>query len=63
MQAKRRVSYEHTHIRSNLTGIFVKDLETKVKNNQLILNSFQLLVTKTRRGLATSNDIQNPIMM
>lgn len=36
MQAKRRVSYEHTHIRSNLTGIFVKDLETKVKYDQLI---------------------------
>lgn len=41
-----------------ITGIFIKDLETKEKitNN---LNSFQLLATKLiqiERGLATSND-------
>lgn len=43
-----------------ITGIFIKDLETKEKRTNN-LNSFQLLATKLKqihveRGLATSND-------
>lgn len=58
MQAQLRVSYEHIPIWSNLTGIFIKDLETKKKRTNN-LNSFQLLATKLKqieRGLTTSND-------
>lgn len=48
MQAQLRVSYEHIPIWSNLTGIFIKDLETKEKRTNNLI-SFQLLATKTNR--------------
>lgn len=57
MQAQLRVSYEHIAIWSNLTGIFIKDFETKVKKDQIILTLFNCLQRKQiERGLATSND-------
>lgn len=57
MQAQLRVSYEHIPIWSNLTGIFIKDFETKVKKDQIILTLFNCLQRKQiERGLATSND-------
>lgn len=58
MQAQLSVSYEYIAIWSNLTNIFIKDLETKEKRTNNLI-SFQLLATKLiqiERGLATSND-------
>lgn len=40
-----------------ITGIFIKDFETKVKKDQIILTLFNCLQRKQiERGLATSND-------